>query len=116
MYALISDRASYATREKFYVLRPFVSSSLPTLAALLRQTNPNWKAIFVLGSTSVKFSKRMQTILNIYGDARMSLLAEPLGVRVIRVLRFIYFFLVFFFLLLVGVMLLCMRVSVVVWP
>jgi len=48
---------------------------LPPLTALLRQTNPNWRAMFILnsGSASGKFNKRMVTILQKYDDVRLKM-------------------------------------------
>ena len=42
--------------------------------ALLRQSNPNWKAFFILGSRAPQFANRMRAVLDKYGDARLSVL------------------------------------------
>lgn len=57
---------------------PPLTSSFPTflipVLALLRQTNPNWRAMFTLVGANHKFAKRMEAILGKYEDVRLTLL------------------------------------------
>ena len=63
--------------DAFFYIRFFSFNNVPifTITALLRQTNPNWRAMFILnsGGTSGKFSKRMLTILQKYDDVRLKM-------------------------------------------
>ena len=46
------------------------------LLALLRQTNPNWKAFFLIQEESKQLYTTMLTMLNEYEDVRLNLLPE----------------------------------------
>lgn len=46
----------------------------PDLAALVRQTNPNWRAFFFITDT-VPFENRLRKILRTAGDKRLGYIA-----------------------------------------
>jgi len=65
--------------------------SFPSLkTALLRQTNPNWRALFTLAGPNAKFARRMEAILAKYEDMRLTLLPGHSEVRLRLLVCFVF--------------------------